>query len=448
MGEILTSWKFIMSKPTEHQQLILDKIIDLIHDKEQYITLSGYAGTGKTFSMAYLVEELKKVFPPKRVYDEYKRGDVWKNSIAVSATTNKALKVIKRTINANGVDYRTIHSIVGMKADDKDDGKTEFVIEGASENHYDIVLIDESSMLDEDLLDAIMDFSDSTIFLFIGDPMQLPPVKDKQLAQIFENDHHFTLKNIVRQAEDNPIIGMSMKIREKISAEERVTLEDMVQWIGKNNKTCIVRNKDVSIKWTIGAIEHGKDCRIVAYTNKSVLKYNEYINGALYPNAKYPFSIGERVVFQEPFEPKSGEFIMNADELDIELINPINYEGIDAYEITARRDNDTSCKFLIPVDMDEYQALVSEKFALWKKFKKEGQFDKAKEMSQAGWKLKKAFANIRHTYASTTHKAQGSTFDISVVDFHNLDMIENDMEFNRALYVAVTRASNNVIIIG
>jgi len=416
-------------QPTPHQQEKLDGILSLVDKGEKYITLSGYAGVGKSFSANYLVKQLQNKF----------------STIAISATTNKALKVIKQQVNVPyGVEYRTIHSILNIKAVNADSGEVTFAVDDyAEKKFYDVVIVDEVSMLNDELLDYIFDFSDNTIFIFIGDPMQLPPVNNDGISNVFNNDHHFTLTEIVRQAEGNPIIGVSMKIRESINNNVRVTLQDLKEWIGVKNKTCIITSKSKALHWNIEAHKKGKDCRIMAYSNKTVLGYNAYLHRNLHPDAKLEYSIGETVIFQDLFQTTDGEFIMNSEELKIDLINNIVYKGVESYEMSSGR-----YKFIVPKDMNNYEDKVAQHFAKWRSLKKCGDFKHARAASALGWELKDSFANVRHTYAITTHKSQGSTFEIGVIDFADLNGIWDDMEFNRALYVAFTRASNNVIIIG
>ena len=62
------------------------------------------------------------------------------------------------------------------------------------------------------------------------------------------------------------------------------------------------------------------------------------------------------------------------------------------------------------------------------------------EASNQGWALARAFAPLRHAYAITCYKSQGSTFDCALVDFTDLARMKDSFEFNRALYVAVTRS--------
>jgi len=73
--------------------------------------------------------------------------------------------------------------------------------------------------------------------------------------------------------------------------------------------------------------------------------------------------------------------------------------------------------------------------------------DDAKHASAKAWALRKAFANLRHAYAITTHKSQGSTFDIAIVDLKDMAKMRTAFQFNRGLYVAATRPSKHLAIV-
>jgi ATP-dependent exoDNAse (exonuclease V) alpha subunit len=58
-----------------------------------------------------------------------------------------------------------------------------------------------------------------------------------------------------------------------------------------------------------------------------------------------------------------------------------------------------------------------------------------------------SFARLRHAYAITAHKSQGSTFHTVLVDWGDLSTMRDAFEFNRGLYVAASRASHHMAII-
>jgi hypothetical protein len=61
------------------------------------------------------------------------------------------------------------------------------------------------------------------------------------------------------------------------------------------------------------------------------------------------------------------------------------------------------------------------------------------------WRLQEYTPQLRMAQVSTTYKSQGSTWHTVMVDLRDLAFIMNDSEYNRHLYVAITRASDRVI---
>jgi ATP-dependent exoDNAse (exonuclease V) alpha subunit len=71
---------------------------------------------------------------------------------------------------------------------------------------------------------------------------------------------------------------------------------------------------------------------------------------------------------------------------------------------------------------------------------------------EKNWKdffdVKEKVADLRPTYACTVHKSQGSTYDNVFIDLYSIGKNNKPNEVARLLYVAVTRASNNVYLYG
>ena len=62
------------------------------------------------------------------------------------------------------------------------------------------------------------------------------------------------------------------------------------------------------------------------------------------------------------------------------------------------------------------------------------------------WTLKEAFHNVRHGYATTAPRSQGSTYETSFVDWRDILANRNPTEARRCLYVAFTRAKYRVFL--
>ena len=156
----------------------------------QVFRLFGYAGAGKTTLARHFAENAG-------------------GEIAFAAFTGKAAHVMRQK-GCEGA--TTIHSLIYRPADTEDEeGELVFSLRpDAPASKADLIIIDECSMVDEELGRDLLSFGKPVLVL--GDPAQLPPVKGGGFFTEAEPD--FMLTEIHRQAADNPIIRLSMQIRE------------------------------------------------------------------------------------------------------------------------------------------------------------------------------------------------------------------------------------------
>lgn len=183
------------------QQHVLTQIIKWYNEnrqKKQFITLGGYAGTGKTTLIAHLRRELEKIDP--------------KLKVGFVSYTGKATRVLKNKLDEQNVLAKqdtigTIHSliyspmvndkeeIIGWKPKEKIDRK--------------LIIIDEGSMVDSTIWRHLLAYDIPIIV--VGDHGQLPPIKGNFNLM---NTPDLKLEEIHRQARQNPIIGLSIQARE------------------------------------------------------------------------------------------------------------------------------------------------------------------------------------------------------------------------------------------
>lgn len=150
--------------------------------------LGGYAGTGKTTVIRHLVEA-------------FERDD---QRVAVSAFTGKAVNVLQRKGLYNAC---TLHSLM-YDVEVLPNGQFEFHLKNPSSLKFDLIIVDEASMLSTELYNHLRTFKEK--LLFVGDPGQLEPVGDNPNLM---RETHLTLKTIHRQAENSPIITFANDIR-------------------------------------------------------------------------------------------------------------------------------------------------------------------------------------------------------------------------------------------
>src|SRR5262244_1648178 len=154
----------------------------------QVFRLFGYAGTGKTTLARHLADGVD--------------GDV-----AFGAFTGKAALVMRRKGCA---DASTIHSMIYRARDSGEETPSFELWDDSPAAHASLIVIDECSMVDAELGRDLLSFGAPVLVL--GDPAQLPPIQGGGFFTDAEPDAMLT--EVHRQAADDPIIHMSMAVRE------------------------------------------------------------------------------------------------------------------------------------------------------------------------------------------------------------------------------------------
>jgi len=162
-----------------------------------YLTLGGYAGTGKTTLIAYLRKALKE-------YDE-------DASVSFCAYTGKATRVLQEKLRSTRVMRRgdsvsTIHSLI-YTTEDNPGGSPRWVRKDKLER--DLIIVDEASMVDKSIWEDLLSFG--IPILAVGDHGQLPPVGSNFNLMA---EPQVRLDRIWRQAVGSPIIEVATLARE------------------------------------------------------------------------------------------------------------------------------------------------------------------------------------------------------------------------------------------
>ncbi len=168
------------------------------HLNTQIFVLCGYAGTGKTFLVDYVVRAL---------------GLTAGESAAFVAPTGKAASVLIQS----GVPATTVHSLIYTREEDievDENGEIiseqflRFVKKESIDSKIKLIVLDETSMVSDDVLRDLLSFGVKC--LCCGDPAQLPPVGG---SNTLLSTPVITLKEIVRQERDNPIVRLAARVR-------------------------------------------------------------------------------------------------------------------------------------------------------------------------------------------------------------------------------------------
>ena len=422
---------------TEDQQKAATAIIDFLLSQESELVLSAMAGAGKSYLVSWFLKEGYSRYI--QTCSERHLPVKYLTEPVVVATTNKAADVLSNNLGKN---VQTIHKYLGLVV--KNDFKTGNTYlekkEKFTQKFNKIVFIDECSMVDSYLYAYINEALINCKVIYVGDKDQLAPVKSG-ISPIFDPKKKIS------------VVELTENVRLKNHPE--------MQELAFQLKNTVQTKEFLPIKVKKGVIEHlsGKEFqskvnelflvpnsfnKIVTYTNKKALDYNNYIK---YNLRKYeaPYVKGEHylvnsVLFTlDPDERK--EVLFNTDEEIIidEVENPITYSycslPFDVVPIKAHTlYNSIPVSFLAPVDSTELiNALKYEaKIKNWSTY----------------FKLKEFIADVRLADCSTVHKAQGSTYQNIFIDLDDLSICKSYETAARLLYVACTRATDHVYLYG
>lgn len=155
---------------------------------EKYTCISGYAGSGKSTLVKFIVSALQ----------------IPEDDIVYACFTGKACNVLQQKGNKN---VSTLHRLL-YEFRPRSNGT--FYRIPKTELEYRIVIVDEVSMASKELMDQL--FRHNVYVICLGDPFQLPPINPNDDHHLLDHPHVF-LDEIHRQAQESEIIRVSMDIR-------------------------------------------------------------------------------------------------------------------------------------------------------------------------------------------------------------------------------------------
>lgn len=362
---------------------------------ESYITIGGYAGTGKTTLIAILRKRIAKL-----------RKDM---KVGFVSYTGKAARVLRNKLKEAKVILRddtvgTIHSliyspvvnereeIIGWKQKEKID--------------RDLIIIDEASMVDETIWLHLLSYK--VPIIVVGDHGQLPPISGS--FHLISNPE-LELVEIHRQAQNNPIIALSIQARQNGYIRPGI-YGDTVRKFGKEDSDAQETVSELLANYT-------PDTLILCGYNKTRKKLNLHIRNTLGFSSPIP-QIGDRVIC-----------LRNNHQKHI-------FNGMTGTILTIH--DETKEWYLAEIQMDGEDGIYK------------GLISKDQFMSDAALN----FTNKRSAimagdlfdfgYALTVHKAQGSQAK-RVILFEERFAKMDDEAWRRWLYTGVTRAEEELYII-
>ncbi len=387
-----------MQKLSHDQAEALSTIGRWLKQKDQpYITLGGYAGTGKTTLMAVLRQALHKTQPDIKV--------------AFAAYTGKAALVLRNRLREGKIlqskdSVSTLHSLMYRRQERADGG---VYWQKRDELNYDLLIIDEASMVNQEIWEDALSFGKP--ILAVGDHGQLPPINsDFNLMA----DPQLRLEKIWRQAADSPIIMLATLARTQ-GLVPYGSFSSEVRKLERANPETGDEIEQILQSYT-------SDTMVLCGYNHTRLKLNAHIRALK--------------GFETP-DPRRGDTVVCLrNNRDSGLAN--GQLGIIEAIVPADDDPDKLWWYMVAdFDGTRFEGYVPRE-----------QFNAPSTLSRSPSRDKSETVGLfDYGYALTVHKAQGSQAR-SVLLFEERFSKMSDHDWRRWLYTAITRAESELCIIG
>lgn len=465
----------------DQQKSALYELEKFIEDGGTEITLSGYAGTGKSTIIG--------------IFSKWLNNRIGRGNIVYTAPTHRA-NVITKQNNPNANVY-TLSALFGFTPDTDiamEQGSLdlrELEFRAKNQMKYEpgqLIIIDEASMVQDGLYEYIQEIvaKHNGSVIYVGDSAQLRPVKSDHISKVFTSDGipQITLTKVERTG-DNPILKEATKLRRGEGLSYQTDINDKGQGVLYTSDDAII---DKNLKQIVTSEEFNADplhFRVLTATNAAASTYNSKIRSLRYGKFAKPFVKGDIIMGHSNKLRKpdgsyrlinSGDYIVQSvkdtnikfktDKGDIEFkafnlsIRPTGGTIMDDFQLTVIDKNEPDSKLF---------EVVEYKDRLWKmakEAKQNGQISKYRDLVQMAYnvdnelnitknlednqgrlKIRKA---IDYGYAQTVWKSQGSTYSKVLILSNEIDTFgygKDVMQLRNELrYVAVSRAKNFVII--
>lgn len=442
---------------TPDQENAVKGILLDIRKKGARPVLCGYAGTGKTVTTAALVSRLSNLG----------------KHVLVATPTHKARFQVERAMlrnGAHGFEAVTVHRLLGLKQVRNDENGTETFAPDSKNGNLlnpspksmtkrpDVVIVDESSMINSDLYRMLKSEAGDRPVVFVGDDKQLLPVGEDEVCKAFtEATSTYRLTEVLRH--DGAILNLATSTRELGKGRAPFSSLD-----GGGSK--VIAHPSYG-KWLRNLLEVMKSdesldnpdfCRALAWKNVDVSNLNRLIHEERYGKGAPFYVPGMTCVTVESIpDPKGKTPLFNSTE-DVLIMG--------ATQETMRFPGDslddplwnTWLLLVAPVggkdSIVEVRVIEKSEERRWtsklKDMAKEANCASDKKEKKGKWATyfmrKDMVGRLEPASALTIHKSQGSTFQ-NVFLHRDIDEAQSDTVQNQLAYVGITRAADTLHVV-
>ncbi len=397
--------KVVSYKKIEELIKIIEKEDKIAFDKAQITAIkealnnnitiiTGGPGTGKTT----IVKTILKIY---KALNNYSEGESIYN-IALLAPTGRASK---KLMEVTGHSAMTIHRFLKWHKE-----SNTFEYNEDNKLHKELVIIDEVSMIDTFLFDSLMrGINHDLKLILIGDENQLPSVgsglilNDLINANLFK---HIALHKIFRQKSESSIPYLAKEIKDKNLSKDYFLQKEDFNFIETSPNKIKSNIETIALK----ALEKG-------ITEKDLIVLAPMYKGE---NGIDNLNVILQELYNKPMPSKNelhiADIVFREGDKVIQLTNDVDHNVFNG-DIGYIEEINPKAKEVLIVSFD-------------------GNFVPYK---------KEDLIHLKHAYAISVHKSQGSEFDYVVLP---ITYSFSKMLYNKLIYTGVSRAKKSLIIIG
>lgn len=385
---------------------------------ETVFVLKGYSGTGKSTLVRTLLTELPDFMRIAKLVNP----DMREYQVQLTATTNKAAENLRQI---SGEEVKTIASFLHLRV--QTDFKTRqtklvprdgFIAEGF------LLFIDEASFIDQELLQYIYARTRNCKIVFMGDSAQLlnvgcvkPPVFNGKYSGA-------ELREVVRQAEGNPIVELSTQFRHTVNTGVWPKFRPdghHIQWLERDAFNQAIVQEFGKPGWKYA------DSKILSYTNKCAIAFNKFVRSNIAGSPH--FEVGDYAV--------CNSYVTHGkNSIQTDRLVQINHIGEDTLQLDVPGNVFTvdGLQFFMPKTLELRNARLKRA--------------KAEDDGHTVATIDESWIDLRAAFACTTNKSQGSTYDQVFIDLDDMATCTSGDQLARLLYVSVSRARSKVVMTG
>lgn len=405
----------------------------LMNTNQKELCISGPGGVGKSTLMGAVIDEtipryyqMCELMNLPRIYEE----------VTMTATTNKAAEVLGRFTNRP---TQTLHSLLKLRVfNDYSSGKTK-ITRGRDWAPLvkKIIFVDEAFMIDSLLRKHLLESAVNCKIIYVGDHCQLAPVGE-DVSPIYKDDlPFFELTEPMRNAQQPALMAVCQQLRETVisginTGQPRFYPIQVVPGV-IDHLTQDQMTAEVSRLFRSPSVQD----RILCYTNKKVNRLNEYIR---------------TVLRGMPPELTEGEYVVNnaavingrmslrvEEEFEVTevgqvMTHHIADEMLQVRLVTLTGKHGVFKDVPVPLDRGEVVRLI-------KRFTAQQDWPSKFHMTET-------YPDLRPRDTCTVYKAQGSTYDTTLIDLSDISDCRDSNVAARMLYVAFSRAKNHIVLFG